>query len=80
LLSTDAEGIDETILKTLDLQRFRPGVIRAEGVSIHAKRQSLRAGKVSASIIERNLCIVRMATTIPRMEASPNRYVRANIP
>jgi FkbM family methyltransferase len=35
LLSTDVEGLDEAILKTLDLQRFRPGVICAEGVSIY---------------------------------------------
>jgi len=35
LLSTDVEGLDEAILKALDLQRFRPGVICAEGVSIY---------------------------------------------
>jgi FkbM family methyltransferase len=32
LLSTDVEGLDEAILRTLDLARFRPGVICAEAV------------------------------------------------
>lgn len=34
LLSTDIEGLDFAIIKTLDLSRFRPGVICCEGVSI----------------------------------------------
>jgi FkbM family methyltransferase len=33
LLSTDVEGLDYDILKTLDLQRFRPAVICAEDVA-----------------------------------------------
>jgi FkbM family methyltransferase len=32
LLSTDVEGLDEAILRTLDLARFRPGAICAEAV------------------------------------------------
>jgi FkbM family methyltransferase len=32
LLSTDVEGLDEAIIRTLDLRRFRPGVICAEAV------------------------------------------------
>jgi FkbM family methyltransferase len=35
VLSTDVEGLDTAILKALDLQRFRPGVICAEGVSTY---------------------------------------------
>ena len=34
LLSTDVEGLDYAIIKTLDLQRFRPAVICAEDVSV----------------------------------------------
>lgn len=34
LLSTDIEGLDLEIIKSLDLARFRPGVICCEGVSI----------------------------------------------
>lgn len=33
LLSTDIEGLDYAIVRTLDLTRFRPGVICCEGVS-----------------------------------------------
>jgi hypothetical protein len=33
LLSTDIEGLDAAIIETLDLARFRPGVICCEGVS-----------------------------------------------
>jgi FkbM family methyltransferase len=36
LISTDVEGLDTAILKTLDLPRFRPGVICAEGAAIYA--------------------------------------------
>jgi len=32
LISTDIEGLDEAVIKTLDLSRYRPGVICAEGV------------------------------------------------
>ncbi|NOT44646.1 MAG: FkbM family methyltransferase [Acidobacteria bacterium] len=32
LLSTDVEGLDDAIIRTLDLTRFRPGVICAETV------------------------------------------------
>lgn len=32
LLSTDIEGLDNAIIRTLDLARFRPGVICCEGV------------------------------------------------
>ena len=32
VLSTDVEGLDYAILKTLDLKRFRPKVICTEGV------------------------------------------------
>jgi FkbM family methyltransferase len=32
LLSTDVEGLDEAIIRTLDLTRFRPGAICAEAV------------------------------------------------
>jgi FkbM family methyltransferase len=35
LLSTDIEGLDYAIIKTLDLTRFRPGVICCEGVSTY---------------------------------------------
>jgi FkbM family methyltransferase len=34
LLSTDVEGLDHAIIRTLDLTRFRPGVICCEGVPI----------------------------------------------
>src|SRR5262245_55031178 len=34
LLSTDVEGLDYDIIKTLDLSRFRPAVICAEDVSV----------------------------------------------
>lgn len=34
LLSTDIEGLDYAIIRTLDLTRYRPGVICSEGVSI----------------------------------------------
>jgi hypothetical protein len=34
LLSTDIEGLDEAIIRTLDLSRFQPGVICAEDVAI----------------------------------------------
>ena len=34
-LSTDIEGLDTAIIKSLDLTRFRPGVICCEGVSIY---------------------------------------------
>jgi hypothetical protein len=34
VLSTDVEGLDFDIIKTLDLQRFRPAVICAEDVAI----------------------------------------------
>ena len=34
LLSTDIEGLDFAIIQTLDLARFRPGVICCEGVPI----------------------------------------------
>lgn len=34
LLSTDIEGLDLAIIKSLDLARFRPGVICCEGASI----------------------------------------------
>ena len=34
LLSTDIEGLDFAIIKTLDLSRFRPAVICCEGVAI----------------------------------------------
>lgn len=33
LLSTDIEGLDGAIIRSLDLSRFRPGVICCEGVS-----------------------------------------------
>jgi len=36
LLSTDIEGLDYAIIRTLDLSRFRPGVICAEGVGLYA--------------------------------------------
>ncbi len=36
LLSTDVEGLDYDILKTLDLSQFRPGIICAEGVPVSA--------------------------------------------
>ena len=32
LLSTDIEGLDYAVIKTLDLSKYRPGVICAEGV------------------------------------------------
>jgi hypothetical protein len=32
LLSTDVEGLDEAIIRTLDLSRFRPGAICAEAI------------------------------------------------
>ncbi len=35
LLSTDIEGLDTAIVRTLDLTRYRPGVICSEGVSIY---------------------------------------------
>jgi len=35
LLSTDVEGLDFAIIRTLDLSRFRPGVICAEGVGLY---------------------------------------------
>ena len=35
LLSTDIEGLDGAIIRTLDLTRFRPGVICCEGVGIY---------------------------------------------
>jgi hypothetical protein len=41
LLSTDIEGLDYAIIQTLDLSRFRPGVICCEGVGI------ARDGKLS---------------------------------
>jgi FkbM family methyltransferase len=34
LLSTDIEGLDAAIIRSLDLTRFRPGVLCCEGVSI----------------------------------------------
>ena len=34
LLSTDIEGLDADIIRSLDLTRFRPGVICCEGVSL----------------------------------------------
>ncbi len=37
LLSTDIEGLDEAILRSLDLERFRPGVICCESVPFNAK-------------------------------------------
>lgn len=42
LLSTDIEGLDFAIIKTLDLSRFRPGVICCEGVAIE------KSGRLSA--------------------------------
>jgi FkbM family methyltransferase len=36
LLSTDIEGLDYAIIRTLDLSRFRPGVICAEGAGLFA--------------------------------------------
>ena len=36
LISTDIEGLDYAVLKSLDLSRYRPGVICSEGVSMHA--------------------------------------------
>lgn len=41
LLSTDIEGLDYAIIKSLDLTRFRPGVVCCEGVS------SYRSGETS---------------------------------
>jgi FkbM family methyltransferase len=35
LLSTDIEGLDNAIIRSLDLARFRPGVICCEGVAIY---------------------------------------------
>ncbi len=35
LVSTDIEGLDYAIIQTLDLDRFRPGVICCEGVSLN---------------------------------------------
>ncbi len=35
LLSTDVEGLDAAIIRTLDLSTFRPGVICCEGVSYY---------------------------------------------
>ena len=40
LLSTDVEGLDYDILKTLDLSRFRPPVICAEDVGIREERRA----------------------------------------
>ena len=36
LISTDIEGLDYAVIKTLDLSRFRPGAICAEGVPMYA--------------------------------------------
>ncbi len=36
LLSTDVEGLDAAIIRALDLDRFRPGVICCEGVPMFA--------------------------------------------
>ena len=41
LLSTDVEGLDEAIIRTLDLKRFRPGAICAEAVP------TMKSGRVS---------------------------------
>jgi len=41
LLSTDVEGLDEAIIRTLDLSRFRPGAICAEAVP------TMKSGRVS---------------------------------
>ena len=41
LLSTDIEGLDFAIIKTLDVSRFRPAVIICEGVAIE------KSGKLS---------------------------------
>ncbi|MGE0705144.1 MAG: FkbM family methyltransferase [Vicinamibacterales bacterium] len=35
LVSTDIEGLDYAIIQTLDLDRYRPGVICCEGVSLN---------------------------------------------
>ena len=41
LLSTDIEGWDETVIKSLDLSKYRPGCICAEGVPMYEpSRQS----------------------------------------
>ena len=42
LLSTDVEGLDYDIIKTLDLSRFRPAVICAEDVSEHTDGKASR--------------------------------------
>jgi len=36
LISTDIEGLDYAVIKSLDLSRYRPGVICSEGVSMLA--------------------------------------------
>ena len=36
LISTDIEGLDYAVIRTLDLKRFRPGVICAEGAPMSA--------------------------------------------
>jgi len=42
LLSTDVEGLDYDIIKTLDLSRFRPAVICAEDVAVQTSGEPSR--------------------------------------
>ncbi len=49
LLSTDVEGLDDAIIRTLDLSRFRPAVICAEVVPTMTSGRLSRATRYLAS-------------------------------
>jgi hypothetical protein len=55
LLSTDIEGLDTDIIQSLDLDRFRPKVICAEGVSVYANgnRSSLAEYLIAKGYVTR---------------------------
>jgi FkbM family methyltransferase len=48
LLSTDIEGLDYAVIKTLDLSKYRPGVICAEGVPMF---ENGRLGELATYLI-----------------------------
>ncbi|MCL4847762.1 MAG: FkbM family methyltransferase [Acidobacteria bacterium] len=60
VLSTDVEGLDFAILRSLDFERFRPGAICAEGAStdVHGRQSPIAAFLLTKGYVPRGGSLV----------------------
>ncbi len=70
LLSTDVEGLDAAILRTLDFERYRPAVIIAETVCMKTPREN---SEITDLLLSRGY-VVRGGSVYNTIYADPKRY------